>query len=363
MENQLIIIGEELLLNKPYMEYVDEQLTLHVGFFDSRVILRRNDSDFFIKLEDLVSKSQQNIILVQKDSFTFVNKIISTMSEDRLELIDDMLIPSKSILYSKDSFVISKDEKIINVISLKENEELPNILIENSKSVKNFTVVDIDLDSLKLLIEPICSTYEIKIKATSIVEGLIKINATASKYGDLENFLKSISTLFSGKFIDNDDVVEHITEKLKQNNKKITSVESCTGGLISSMITKIPGSSNVFDGGIVSYANEIKESWLGVSKDTLEKLGAVSEQCVREMLDGILTASRADFALATSGIAGPSGGSENKPVGTVFVGVKSINQKAKVYRLHLKGDRHYIQTQSAYFAFKLLLELDKKLFF
>ncbi len=363
MNNLLIIIGTELIYNKPYMKYAKECLQKYIEYFDNELILNKNDSDFFIKLEDMISKYNQTIILSPAKSFTFVSKILSTMCDDRLELKDDMLMPSQAILYSKNSYLIKKSEKAINVMSLKENAVFPQVLLEDNLNSKNFTIINIDIDSLKLLIEPISSTYEIKIEATPIIEGWININASSFKYGNLDNFIKATKTLFGDKFIDNKNVIEHIIKSLKKAGKKITAVESCTGGLICSMITEIPGSSNVFDGGIISYANSIKNSWVGVSTETLQRYGAVSEQCVAEMLDGILSASHADFALATSGIAGPDGGSEEKPVGTVYVGVKSANKGAKIQRLLLKGDRHYIQTQSAYFAFKLLLESDKKLFF
>ncbi|MFK5880699.1 MAG: CinA family protein [Sulfurospirillum sp.] len=363
MTNSLIIIGKELIYNKPYMTYAKEELNKHIEYFDTEQIINKNDSDFFIKLEDTISKFDQTVILCTNHSFTFVNKVISTINDDRLELKEDMLIPSKTILYSKDSYLIKKDEKIINVLSLRENEKFPEILIKDNLNYKNFSIINIDIDSAKLLIEPICSTYEIKIEATAVIDGWIEINASSFKYGNLDNFIKALKNLFSDKFIDNADTIEYIIRRIEKNGKKITAVESCTGGLICSMITKIAGSSSVFDGGIVSYANQIKESWVGVSKETLEKYGAVSENCVQEMLEGILCASGADFALATSGIAGPGGGSDEKPVGTVFVGVKSKNNNAKIQRLLLKGDRHYIQKQSAYHAFKLLLESDKKTFF
>lgn len=363
MTNSLIIIGKEFVHNEPYMSYVREELQEHIEYFDAEYILNKNDSDFFIKLEDLINKYDQTIILCENKSFTFVNKILSTMNSDDLELIDNMLIPSQAVLYSKDSYLIKKEERAINVIKIKEGVKFPEILLENDTNSIQFSIINIDTDSLKMLIEPICSTYEIKIEATSIIENLTNITASSSKYGNLDNFMKAIKSLFVDKFIQSTDIVGHIIYKLKQNDKKITAVESCTGGLICSMITKISGSSIVFDGGIVSYANSIKNSWVGVSEDTLRESGAVSEKCIREMLEGILASSGADFAIATSGIAGPTGGSEEKPVGTVYIGVKSINQEAIVQRLLLKGSRRYIQIQSAYYAFKLLLDLDKKLFF
>ena len=363
MSSSLIIIGEELIFNKPYMSYVLEELEKYICIIDSIDLLNKNDNDFFIKLEAKIKEHDQTVIVTNHSSFAFISKILSTIMNDHLELKDDVLMPSKTVLYSKNSYVIEEDSRCINVLSVKENEKLPDILIDENIKSKTFTIVDIDIDSIKILLEPICSNYDIKIIATSIIEGLVKINAKAYKYGNLENFLKAVKSLFVGKFIETNNIIEHIALRLEANNKKVTSVESCTGGLISSMLTKQAGISNVFDGAIVSYANRIKESWVGVSADTLKNYGAVSENCVSEMLSGALAASDADFAMATSGIAGPSGGNRNKPVGTVFVGVKSKNQDMNIVRLFLKGNRHYIQAQSAYYAFKLLLQLDKKLFF
>lgn len=97
--------------------------------------------------------------------------------------------------------------------------------------------------------------------------------------------------------------------------------ESCTGGCLAHRVTNVPGASVVFLGGLVTYANALKEKFAGVRAETLAAHGAVSEAVAREMAEGTLTATGADYALATTGIAGPSGGSEAKPVGTVFLGL------------------------------------------
>ncbi len=363
MNNSLIIIGETILRNKPFMDYITKTLEKHIGHFDSVKILNKNDNDFFIKLEDCLNRYRQSIMLIHKDSFNFVNKIVATINEDTLELKDNMLIPSKAVLYSENSYLLQLGKNVINVLSVLENEKLPDVLVEDMDSSKSFAIIDIDIDSIKLLLEPIASTYEINIVATPIVDGWIEISAIACKYGNLENFIKAVKSLFVGKFIENKDIIEHILQRLETDEKRLTAVESCTGGLISSLITKHAGASNVFDGGLVSYSNNIKESWLGVNKEVLQTYGAVSEPCVDQMLEGALLTSGADFALATSGIAGPSGGTDEKPVGTVFVGVKAKDKEAKVERLSLRGDRQYIQMQSALYAFKMLLQIDKKLFF
>ena len=108
-------------------------------------------------------------------------------------------------------------------------------------------------------------------------------------------------------------------ELLKQQNATIATAESCTGGRLAAALNALPGSSAYFMGSVVAYANEVKEQVLGVEHDTLMQCGAVSEQTVRQMAEGVRRLMRTDYAIATSGIAGPDGGTEDKPVGTVWI--------------------------------------------
>ncbi|HAC71020.1 MAG TPA: CinA family protein, partial [Arcobacter skirrowii] len=108
---------------------------------------------------------------------------------------------------------------------------------------------------------------------------------------------------------------------LRENHLTITAAESCTGGLVASMITKISGSSDVFNGSIVTYSNKIKNQELGVLKSTLKDFGAVSKEVVSEMLKGVIKKFDASYGIAISGVAGPNGGTKNKPVGMVVIGI------------------------------------------
>jgi PncC family amidohydrolase len=112
---------------------------------------------------------------------------------------------------------------------------------------------------------------------------------------------------------------ERIGELLKSKNLSLSTAESCTGGSIAALVTSVPGSSEYFNGGIVAYSNEVKMSLLHVSAETLEKYGAVSRETVIEMVKGAMKALKTDCAVATSGIAGPGGGTAEKPVGTVWI--------------------------------------------
>lgn len=114
---------------------------------------------------------------------------------------------------------------------------------------------------------------------------------------------------------------EKVVALLREKNLVLSCAESCTGGLIAKRITDVSGSSAVFNCGVVSYSNEIKESILGVKKETLNQFGAVSEQTVREMVKGVLKISGADIAVSVSGIAGPGSDNTSKPVGLIYIAV------------------------------------------
>jgi nicotinamide-nucleotide amidase len=144
-----------------------------------------------------------------------------------------------------------------------------------------------------------------------------------------------------------------IINRLKEKNQTLTFAESCTGGRIASEFTAISGASSVLMGSAVTYANEIKSQWLGVKEETLINHGAVSSACVKEMLKGILKMAHEDYAIAVSGIAGPTGGTTEKPVGTVYIGVS--NKGENTVQLHLfEGNRERIQKQATETAIALL---------
>ena len=150
----------------------------------------------------------------------------------------------------------------------------------------------------------------------------LEIKLTASTVSpEVDQCQRTLERLFGDHIVGEDDatIAGALQKVLREQGKKIVTAESCTGGLIASMITAEPGSSAVFEAGFVTYANSIKHSVLGVSEASLEADGAVSETVVKQMLSGALAESGADIGIAVSGIAGPDGGSEEKPVGTVWL--------------------------------------------
>jgi len=148
---------------------------------------------------------------------------------------------------------------------------------------------------------------------------------------------------------------------LRDGGLSLSVAESCTGGLLSKLITDTPGCSDYFQGGVISYSNEVKIKLLGVSPETLEEFGAVSSNTALEMADGVRRALSTDIALAVTGIAGPGGGSPHKPVGLVFVALSRASGESLVREFHFKGPRQEVRQQSANAALALLMECMKEM--
>lgn len=147
---------------------------------------------------------------------------------------------------------------------------------------------------------------------------------------------------------------QQVGRTLGLRGETLTSAESCTGGWIAKVITDVPGSSAWFERGFVTYSNQAKEQLIGVSPQTLDAYGAVSEQVVREMAAGALQAAQADYAVSVSGIAGPDGGSEEKPVGTVWFGFADNQGQIFARKALFAGDRDAVRRQATEFALQTL---------
>lgn len=142
------------------------------------------------------------------------------------------------------------------------------------------------------------------------------------------------------------ELAEGVAALMRERKLMLVTAESCTGGFIAKVLTDLPGSSAWFDAGVVTYSYEAKEALLGVNPRTLERTGAVSEETVLEMVSGALARFGAGAAVAVTGIAGPSGGTEGKPVGTVWIGWKRRGGYAHARLFHFQGDRDAIRRQT-----------------
>jgi len=154
--------------------------------------------------------------------------------------------------------------------------------------------------------------------------------------------------------MDNTQLAETIGELLRRNGLRLAVAESCTGGLIGHWITNVPGSSTYYMGSVTAYAYEAKVRMLGVRWETLEKYGAVSKETVLEMARGVRKALAADIGISVSGIAGPGGGTADKPVGLTWIGL-SAQDVDEAWAYHWKGDRLQVKERSAAQALRLLM--------
>ena len=174
----------------------------------------------------------------------------------------------------------------------------------------------------------------------------------------MEPMLQELKKRFGNYIFTMDENVtmeESIVDLLKEKQMTVTTAESCTGGLLSGRILNVPGASAVYKEGYITYSNEAKEKLLGVSHETLETYGAVSYETAREMAAGAARSAGADVALAVTGIAGPDGGTKEKPVGLVYIGC-FVKGKVRAEEFHFTGNRSKNRDYAVIKALTLLRE-------
>lgn len=203
------------------------------------------------------------------------------------------------------------------------------------------------------IVAPYISGYEVIVRI--IAQGKTKeeaINLAESSKNEIE---KRLSEYVIGY---NEDKLENqVVKCLEKHNYTVATVESCTGGLLAGTLVNCSGVSAYFEEGFITYSNEAKTKLVGVSEATLARVGAVSEETAREMAEGVRQVTGATIGLSTTGIAGPMGGTKQKPVGLVYIGL-ALPEKTYVYELHLKGTRQEIREKTVktilYELYKLL---------
>jgi nicotinamide-nucleotide amidase len=194
--------------------------------------------------------------------------------------------------------------------------------------------------------------------------GMVRLRLSATGYDteatiqEVDQFFNSLQQLTAAHMVTNqDEPMEKVVARLLlQQNKTLCTAESCTGGYMAHLITSMAGSSAYYKGSVISYSNEVKENLLHVQPDTLTTVGAVSEETVKEMAAGALQALKTDYAIAVSGIMGPNGGSDDKPVGTVWMAAASA-QQTLTQKVHFRFDRARNIQLTATAAFNLLRKL------
>ena len=240
-------------------------------------------------------------------------------------MFEESVVPYLESL--SDYLFISKN---VNIFGMGESK-VESILIDLMKNAINPTVA------------PYATDGEVRLRVTSKT----KTKEEGEKLCD--EMIEKLRNTEVGKYIYGVDttIEEALVKKLAEKGKKIAVAESCTGGLVTGKITSVSGSSTVLDGSVVSYANEIKAKLLNVEQTVLDTVGAVSEECALQMAKGVRALMNADIGISITGIAGPTGGTLEKPVGTVYIAVSTENGE-KCEKLTLRNNgREYVRNVSA----------------
>ena len=237
-----------------------------------------------------------------------------------------------------ESVLVSKN---INIFGIGESA-VENILRPIMEKASNPTVA------------PYCAPGEVRLRVTAKAENKDIARSMCDEM--IEKIMKT--EVRDGVYGINADSIEDVLiKKLINEGRTVATAESCTGGLIAKRLTDVPGASSVYLGSCVTYANSAKEALVGVKHETLEKYGAVSEQTATEMARGVRKALGADIGISTTGIAGPGGGTPEKPVGTVWVGISSEKgDRALLLHLSPRRERSYIRTLAASNALYIALK-------
>jgi len=354
MKNTLLIVVNELQFNKSYYDYIVRVYEQKVQKIDKISFVKNSDKNLFLIIQSSILKNKNLLIITNQISYKTVSKIVSTITDANLIYEDNALIPSNAVETSFNSYLVEYKNCFINILKIEILKSLPRILLEN-KQIVSLYIFDEDLEEIKNLLKPIAESFNVIFLLNQILDGVIFIKASSLNKKSLNEFIKSVKKLYQSVIL-NDDLINFAVSVLKAKNLKISTAESCTGGLIASKITQISGASEIFEAGFITYSNDMKSKILGVNEDVITFNGAVSGEVVELMVKGALNMSNSDIAIAVSGVAGPNGGSKYKPVGTVYIAVGD-KKSVVVKRLNLDGDREYIQQQTVLHCFVLLIKI------
>jgi len=250
------------------------------------------------------------------------------------------------------------EDHVFDIISSKDDKVISSMYIKVF-GVGESKVEDMLKDLIDHQTSPTIATYA-KL-------GEVEVRITASGKNEVENqiLLKNMKEEIESRLGDSiysltgESIQEAVGNMLIDKNITFSFAESCTGGLLSSMITEINGISKVFNRSIVTYSNEAKMSEVGVNKETLDEYGAVSEETAREMAKGLYEITKSDVCVSITGIAGPEGGSEEKPVGLVYIGICYLGD-CYVEKFNFRGGRNRIRNYSALNCLNLIRKIVNK---
>jgi nicotinamide-nucleotide amidase len=338
--------------------------------------IRRHDPDLPLLVQKFLEEPKGELLIVAgEETYALVGRILCTLGNDTLQAHEGMLFPSSAVAVERNSYLYRFHGHAVNVLRLLPWETLPPILLEpvgtrvyhlftqNASLPEELGIID-PLHEAKGLnppqdLEELALREGDHLNLTPILPGWYRLELRGEeRLSELERSLDP----WRERMIPGDSLVESLIRYFAANGKKITFAESCTGGRLAAAFTSQPGASDILEGSYVTYANRIKSQWLGVREETLKNYGAVSRECVLEMAAGARERVPADFAVAISGIAGPTGAVPGKPVGTVYLCLRD-DEVPHTARLQLHGDRNAIQDQAVLYALFFIVRNEREKIF
>ena len=314
-------------------KYLNLQMELHKESWDKiveiydkmkRIPTENNRKQAYFPVDSIILPNKYGTApgcIMQKGNKTII--VMPGPPKEMQPMFDNYVKP---FLLKDNSYVLKS--KVLRIIGVGESK------IENDL-----------LDLIDKQTNPTIATYAKDGECT------VRITAKGKNIEEVEDLIlpvyKEIKNRFKEKVYGEDEttIEDEVAKLLVNNNLKIAVAESCTGGMVSSALINYPGISSVFMEGCVTYSNEAKMMSLGVKEETLNTFGAVSEECAKEMAEGVSKRHNTNIGLSTTGIAGPEGGSEDKPVGLVYMGI-TINNKTIVKKYVFNGDRQQIRNRA-----------------
>lgn len=332
--------------------------------------------EFCAKALGLSMYTDERVVEQLKGYFSKTGRV---MTENNLK---QALVPEGATVLMNDfgtapGIAVEKDGKVLIMLPgppretkpMLDNQVLPFLskYTDHVLFSSNVNIIGMGESSVEEKLYDLMTTSKNPTLAPYVNDGEVRVRVTGS--GKTENEAKEVvgKTVEQVKSIlgkvvydvDSKSIEHSLVKLLLEKKKTISTCESCTGGLVSAALTEVPGSSEIFGFGICTYANEAKMKLVGVKEETLRAYGAVSEQTAMEMADGVRKLSGSDIALSLTGIAGPGGGSDEKPVGLVYLGV-SVGDKLYAKKMllgqHATRDREYIRKLAVKNALKTAIE-------
>ncbi len=320
--------------------------------------IRNLIESFYTKLDREMPPSNLKQAMIPKDAVVIPNKkgtapglILTTDDGKKIIMFPG---PPREVNPMMDDFVGDYLLKLTNKFSACRNL---NIFGYGESDIFEH-IKDYAVDSINPSIATYVGDFEVIVRIIAFAENEIE---AVKLVDEAEAKLRTMLPTDSIYGVDSDGIEYALVEALTDKNMKIAVAESCTGGLISKRITDVAGASHVFDCGICSYGNNIKEKLLGVGD--IDKHGAVSTQTAKAMAEGVLSLSSADIAIGITGIAGPGGGSEEKPVGLVYIAIATA-QKTEVQEMKMPGinpSRKNVRKRASSNAMNLALKIVRKM--